>query len=386
MGKMYCWLDRGKSETVENYDNRINQMPGFHAGYAFFHPVNYNAADHVFAVYMVWNGEFNAVLQDSMPQGGYVVHCSCKEAASLSEGWTGLPVYAKVVSKDGRIYIKEILLDYNEKHFVISYNGCDVVPPEEICFWDLGNVNAFFAPKPVDSAGSFYRLQGSGKYLLGSYRGLRGSGRLRWQFGSGMGLGLGNGFGYGSGKTFLGSYRKMQGSGKYLLGSGFGLGYGLGYGYGSSRYLLGSFRGLHGSGGMRRQFGFGLGSGFGYGFGFGYGYGSGRYLLGSGLGLGNGFGYGYGSGRYLFGSYRDVQSSGGMHRHFGFGSGFSLGSGSGLGSGFGIGSAGRNSGLATSARMLSVSDAKEYETYLLELKLIQEIFGIGSLGYGLNLI
>jgi len=36
--------------------------------------------------------------------------------------------------------------------------------------------------------------------------------------------------------------------------------------------------------------------------------------------------------------------------------------------------------------MLSVSDAKEYETYLLELKLIQEIFGIGSLGYGLNLI
>ena len=57
-----------------------------------------------------------------------------------------------------------------------------------------------------------------------------------------------------------------------------------------------------------------------------------------------------------------------------------------LGSGFGIGSAGRNSGLATSARMLSVSDAKEYETYLLELKLIQEIFGIGSLGYGLNLI
>ncbi|HPF30194.1 MAG TPA: hypothetical protein PLZ77_08860, partial [Lachnospiraceae bacterium] len=114
MGRVFCWLNQNPLESAGEYDNRINHLPALHAGYAYFSWANYDAINHNFSVYAVWNGEFNDKLHDQMPQGGYMIHCEEAEAIYLISEASGVPIYMKLCSKQGRLYAGEMYIVKNE--------------------------------------------------------------------------------------------------------------------------------------------------------------------------------------------------------------------------------------------------------------------------------
>ena len=246
MGKLFGWLNRGYAETIEAYNARMNRLPVLHAGYVFFDWINYDVATHSFSVYIEWNGELNQKLQDAMPQGGYAFRCSEEQAACYTKDHNGSPVYIKLYAKCGRLYVKHLYFNSADKQNELFFNGCDVIPPEMVCFWGRGPVekmdyssflqeseqNAVLGQSEVQR-GSYRRLRSS---FHGSYRGLRGSyrvGSYRSLLGSYRGIG-------GSYRSLSGSYRGIGGSYRSLSGSYRGIG-------GSYRSLSGSYRGIGGS-------------------------------------------------------------------------------------------------------------------------------------------
>ncbi len=317
MGKLFGWLNRGYAETIEAYNTRMNRLPVLHAGYVFFDWVNYDAATHSFSVYIEWNGELNRKLQDAMPQGGYAFRCSEEQAVCYTKEHNGSPVYIKLHAKCGRLYIKHMYFNSADKRYELFYNGCEVIPPEMVCFWGRGPVEKMdyssFLPQEPDQdtvrgqgetqRGSYRRLRSS---FHGSYRGLRGSyrvGSYRSLLGSYRGIG-------GSYRNLLGSYRGIGGSYRSLSGSYRGIG-------SSYRSLLGSYRGIGGSyrslSGSYRGIGGSYRSLFGSYYGIGGSY---RSLSGSYRGIGGSyrglFGSYYGIGgsyRNLLGSYRSIGGS-----------------------------------------------------------------------------
>ncbi len=309
MGKLFGWLNRGYAETIEAYNTRMNRLPVLHAGYVFFDCVNYDVAAHAFSVYIEWNGELNKKLQDAMPQGGYAFRCSEEQAAFYTREHNGSPVYVKLHAKCGRLYIKHMYFNSADKRYELFYNGCDVIPPEMVCFRGRGPVekmdySSFLPPEPdavhgqgEARKGSYRRLRSSfhgsyrglrGSYRVGSYRGLLGS--YRGQVGSYRSLSSSYRGQGGSYRSLLGSYRGQGGSYRSLLGSYRGQ-------VGSYRSLLGSYRGIGGS--YRGLFGSYRGLGGSY-----------RGLFGSYYGLGGSYRGLSGSYRGIGGSYRGLSGSG----------------------------------------------------------------------------
>ncbi len=377
MGRMYSWLNRGVKETIKDYDNRINQIPKIHAGYAFFHPANYDEFRHVFSVYLVWNGEFNEKLVDAMPPGGYQLHCSVKEAETFLHHKAAIPVFAEILSNQGKLLLKEILLEFNDKCYPVTYNGCEVYSPEEFCFWEIQeNEKGMFwkTEKPHESLNSSVNYYTNGSFPVGSYRRFSGNGSFRagsfrrsvFRTGS---------FPSGSFRVRSfqsGSYRGVYVLGSYRIGSfkgGLGLGsYTGSFGRGSfslKNYLTGSFRnhlwqGSYQRGSFRREFR--LENWLGGSFRRGYGAGS--FFAGSFRTIFNG------QNGYL-GSYRKTSPavSGSFQGSFRYQNRFGNGSYSPL------------------VKDITLREEElNYLVFLEEEKMIQEIFGIGSLGYGLNLI
>lgn len=241
MGKLFDWLDKDDRETTKAYDNKINRMQGFHAGYVFFDWVNYDEVTQIFSVYVEWNGELNYKLQDAMPQGGYCFRCSKEEAVSFINDYNGAPLYIKLCSKAGRLYVKKLYFTKEGRCYQIFFNGCDVVTPEMICFmgrspFEKPDISVMELPEPQELHRSSVSLwRGSkrtgmgyyGSYAGGSYRNVKSS--YRSLFGSYLG--------------WTGSYRR--GSYRSLLGSY--LGWTGSYSRSSYRSLLGSYRGVTGS-------------------------------------------------------------------------------------------------------------------------------------------
>ncbi len=261
MGKLFGWLNRSYAETIEAYNTRMNRLPELHAGYVFFDWVNYDIAARSFSVYIEWNGELNQKLQDAMPQGGYAFRCSEEQAACFTRDHNGSPVYVKLHAKCGRLYVKRLYFNSADRQYELFFNGCDVIPPEMVCFWGRGPVDkldysSFLSQEPERETGcgpenlrngSYRRLQSSyhssfrgsrralrGSYLVGSYRSLFGSywsGSYRSLFGS----------------YWSGSYRCLSGSYRRLWSSFLGMGSGYRGLLGSYRNLYGSYRGMGGS-------------------------------------------------------------------------------------------------------------------------------------------
>lgn len=324
MGKLFGWLNRSYAETIEAYNTRMNRLPVLHAGYVFFDWVNYDAAAHVFSVYIEWNGELNQKLQDSMPQGGYAFRCSQEEAACYINEHNGSPVYVKLHAKGGRLYIKHMYFNGSDKRYELFFNGCDVIPPEMVCFWGRGPVEKIdflsIAPEETEKKaddeigktqnGSYRRLPGSfhgsrrriyGSYRVGSYRGIMGSYRgligsyrsLSGSYRSIWNSFLGMGSGY---RGLIGSYRNQYGSYRGIMGSYRGL-------TGSYRSLSGSYRSIWNSF-------LGMGSGYRGLFGSYRGIlGSYRSLTGSYRGIAGSYRNQSGSYRSITGSYRSLGSS-----------------------------------------------------------------------------
>lgn len=316
MGRLFGWLDRGYVETIEEYDNRMNRLPEIHAGFVFFDWMNYRSYARSFSVFIEWNGELNHKLQDAMPQGGYCFWCTPEEAASLINDHNGIPVYIKLYAKCGRLYVKHLYFKRGDKRCEIHFNGCEVSPPDMVCFVGLQNYSSQQGILPLldykepdkneEPAKKWWT--GSGHAIRGSYPKKRGS--YRSLFGSYKGFGGSYKISRGSYRGLGGSYRKLQGSfygnllGSYRGMSSSYLSYSgsyrnlwssyLSYG-GSYRNLLGSYRSYGGS-----YYNF-LGSYYGVS-------GSYRSMFGSYRNLGIGYGSYWGSQgssyRNVLGSYR----------------------------------------------------------------------------------
>lgn len=185
MGKLFDWLDRSKAEAVRDYDNRINHLQAFHAGYAFLSFENYYPELAGFAAYVVWNGEFNEKLENPMPAGGFMLHCDTAQAQQMCERPEGFPVFVKLYAKQGRLMAEHMVLCDAERMFDLYFNGCELLPPER-----LGLVFAGArVPKEAHSeeymteecraaapaAGSFRRRGSLGSYRGGSFHGIGGS-------------------------------------------------------------------------------------------------------------------------------------------------------------------------------------------------------------------
>lgn len=245
MGKLFDWLDKDKKETTKTYDHKINRMQGFHAGYAFFDWVNYDEATQIFSVYVEWNGELNGKLQDAMPQGGYCFRCSKEEVAGFINDYNGAPLYIKLCSKAGRLYVKKLYFTKGGRCYQIFFNGCDVVTPEMICFlgrspFEKPDIFAMELLKPQELHRSFTSLwRGSrrtgmgyfGSYAAGSYRNVKGSYGIWKGSGQRRSAGRTGSYSRSSYRSILGSYLEWTGS----------------YSRSSYRNLLGSYRGVTGS-------------------------------------------------------------------------------------------------------------------------------------------
>ncbi|MBR1471974.1 MAG: hypothetical protein IJ600_10090 [Lachnospiraceae bacterium] len=319
MGKLFHWLDRGKAETVVGYDNRINRLQAFHAGYAFLSWENYSAELCAFAAYAVWNGEFNAKLENPMPSGGFMMHCTPEQAQELCAFPDGFPLFVKLLAKQGRLYVENMVLADQERVYDFYFNGCEVTPPERLRLVFAGqrepadahreeylpekNAPAEEPKRPQGSAGSLrgsYRRGSAGSYLRGSF--VAGSYRLgAYRWGSAAVGSYRSWLEQFSGSSFRqrgisGSYygavwgngsfgRSAIGSGRFFTGGSWRFG---GWLVGSYRFggFGGSYAGWRGQGGSYQGFGSGSFAGGSYRgalFGIGsYAGGSFRILFGTG--------------------------------------------------------------------------------------------------------
>lgn len=162
MSRVYRWLDRRSNESSDAYDNRINHLAAFHAGYAFFARGNYNPEISGFAAYILWNGEFNSKLFLHLPDGGYMIHCSRDEAIRLSYVFEGLPVYVKIKSYHGRLRAEHLAVDDRGVFYDLYYNGCDVKAPDDLYFVS----RRAFDEHPENEAAKF---SSNSSYTPGSY-------------------------------------------------------------------------------------------------------------------------------------------------------------------------------------------------------------------------
>ena len=134
MAGRFTWLDRQDGESVRAYDNRINELAAFHSGYAFLSYENYCPEFYAFAVFAVWNDEFNKKLVNPLPEGGFMMHCDAGKAEEMCALGHGFPIFVKLVSKLGRLYVESFALADKDVVYDLYFNGCACIPPEDLCY------------------------------------------------------------------------------------------------------------------------------------------------------------------------------------------------------------------------------------------------------------
>lgn len=174
---------RKLNEGVNEYDNRINALPIQHIGYAYFSSVNYNADRNQFALYPVWNGSINSMLEDPLPEGGFKIDVTVNEAADLCKDYHGIKIWGHFTSVNCKLYVKKFYIIHNHKKYEASYIGCPMAIPENVCFMgtnddegDIEDVLYRVSPGQKTSFG-----KGSGLCIKGFNNGsFRAHGSYRW--------------------------------------------------------------------------------------------------------------------------------------------------------------------------------------------------------------
>lgn len=333
MDKIYIGLSKQEGESLIDYDKRINSLKAQHIGYAFFRSINYNASNHQFSVYIVWNGKFNQSLNDPMPDGGFVIHCSEKEAMELCKVNAGVKIYSRLYSCEGRLTARDIIVFFNDKKYVLSFTGVSVSKPEMVCFMDVDS-NSFLAEDDNEPViGEFEsnrKIKQSGSFNIGSFR------NKAYSTGSFL-----------NGSYTVGSFNISSFNiGSHRIGS-----------FNASSFNIGSFNLETLSKGS-----FNIGS-----------YTAGSFSIESFL-----------RGSYSVGSYVLGSFSAGLYNNSSTGS-FNIGSydiSSFNLSSFNIGSYSSNIWGSYSCDVMDMNDTESFPYE----KLLCELFGIGKMGYGLNLL
>ena len=348
MAGRFTWLDRMEGESVRAYDKRINDLAAFHSGYAFLSYENYCPEFYAFAVYTVWNHEFNRKLVNPLPEGGFMMHCDARRAEEMLSCAHGFPVFVKLCAKLGKLYVESFAMADKDVVFDLYFNGCDVKAPEGLVFMGneapellpvqkgfsvaggsalpryhgshrrgsyikAGSVPGSYIKGSYYRAGaaagsyikgSFYRLgTASGSYMTGSYYrwgaasgsyrgGLSGS-YLSWFFGGGSYLKLLFGAGSYRSRLYGGGYTGGFSAGSFT-GSSFTAGFYYGSSYVGGSYIKGSFAGRNFIGGSY------IGGSFVSGRFEGSGVG-GRYFM-----TGSFYNGSYHRGSFIYGGFADV--------------------------------------------------------------------------------
>ena len=361
MSIRYRWLKKSYKETVEEYDNRINMLPPFHAGYAYFGGNAYDEYHHIYGLYITWSGELNRYLFDPLSEYGFVIHCPINEAVGFFKQGVAERIYVKLKSKKGRLYGDTFTMNANDKEYVVSYTGMCVNKPEYLCFSGMTN------PDVPDLGSYLVSSYYNGSFTAGSFN--------LSSFNAGtFNIGSFNLSSFNTGSFILSSFN----IGSFNLGSfnlsSFNLGLFTFGSYNVGSFYLGSFYGGLYNFGSYLSGTFNIGS-FNFGaFNFGT-YNISSFNIGSfNLGLFN-------TGSFNIGSYNIGSFNLGI---------FNTGS-------FNIGSytlSSFNMGVYNTGSYISTSIAGDYDYgrlspadyYDLRDYIMHEVYGIGCLGYGLNLI
>ncbi|MBP3326207.1 MAG: hypothetical protein J6L77_07330 [Coprococcus sp.] len=219
MSFIFSSLDRKSNEEQVQFDNRISRLLPVLAGRVYFDIRNYDNATGELNVYVEWDDELMDKLHYRLSSGGYYVKATIKQAYEFHELKTGLPVYMKLISREGRIYPYRTYTMAFGRPYSIEFGGGMLIPFEDR-YEELGCAAAEKLKAQVQGCSRKISLNGSQRICFnGSQQiGLFGS-QSRYLFGSQQGYLFGS-----QGRYLFGSQRS------YLLGS-------------QSRYLFGSQRG-----------------------------------------------------------------------------------------------------------------------------------------------
>lgn len=213
MGFIYSSLNRGAGESAAQFDNRILRMLPFVTGKAYFDLRNYDAQIGEFGAYIEWDDELVDVLGYQLPAGGYFVKATTHQAYRFHRLDSGLPIYTKLISQNGRLYPYRTYVIMDGRPFSVEFGGGVLIPFEDR-YEELG-CDAAGQAADADSQSGFRYLAGSQYRTTGSQRMLMGSQRFRWNS-SQMRLLFGSQSGF---RYLAGSQYRMFGSQRMLMGS-----------------------------------------------------------------------------------------------------------------------------------------------------------------------
>ena len=131
MGIIYSSLKRKTEEEQSHFDRRISQMLPVMAGYCYFDMRNYDTLSGEYNLYIDWDMELMEYLAYPLPSGGYFVKVTSEQADDFNELGEGVPVYMKLIGKNGQIYSYRTYLVYRGRPYSIEFSGAELIPFEE---------------------------------------------------------------------------------------------------------------------------------------------------------------------------------------------------------------------------------------------------------------
>lgn len=101
------------------------------AGYCYFDIRNYDTFSGEYNLYIDWDMELMEYLAYPLPSGGYFVKVTSEQADDFNELGEGVPVYMKLIVKNGQIYSYRTYLVYRGRPYSIEFSGAELIPFEE---------------------------------------------------------------------------------------------------------------------------------------------------------------------------------------------------------------------------------------------------------------
>lgn len=101
------------------------------AGYCYFDIRNYDTFSGEYNLYIDWDMELMEYLAYPLPSGGYFVKVTSEQADDFNELGEGVPVYMKLIGKNGQIYSYRTYLVYRGRPYSIEFGGAELIPFEE---------------------------------------------------------------------------------------------------------------------------------------------------------------------------------------------------------------------------------------------------------------
>lgn len=165
MSTIYNELNRKSVEKLDAYDNRINGYDPLLVGYAYFGPCGYHGQSSSYGLYIVWNGEINSLLKAPHPEYGYAIECDKDSAIRFYTNMQGVGVYGKLQSIAGKVTIPYMYLADADSTYQVSYIGMSVARPDGICFQNMTDKK----PADIFESNSEAGCEATGSFNLGSF-------------------------------------------------------------------------------------------------------------------------------------------------------------------------------------------------------------------------